>query len=141
MPQVSYVGVGALKNMARTAMVEAVNQGGEHFIGVAMGETPVDEGTLRASITRDPTVVTGSSAKTKVHTGGEASEYAELVHGGTGPHEIRAAPGSALNIPGVGPRASVQHPGTAANPYMERAAIRFGPAFKAFVAAAMSKAF
>lgn len=141
MPEVRYVGLGVLRAKLEAAMVEGVNLAGEAFVGEAMAEAPVDTGTLRASITRDPTHVTGTSASTRVHTGGESSDYAELVHSGTGPHVIRAKPGSALNIPGVGPRASVNHPGTPANPYMERALIGFTPAFVKFMQATMNKAF
>lgn len=115
MPSVNYKSGAVLKAQALAAMVDAVDKGGEAFVGVAMEETPVDEGTLRASITKDATVVAGSGAQTRVHTSGEANDYAFYVHEGTRK--------------------------MSANPYMERAAIRFAPAFKAFMAAAVRKAF
>lgn len=83
MPEVSYVGLGALEAKAIRALTQAVQEGAEHFVGVAMADTPVDTGTLRASITNDGAQVAGSTVTARVHTGGEANEYAFYVHEGT----------------------------------------------------------
>lgn len=45
--------------------------------------------------------------------------YAVFVHDGTKPHEIRPKKKKALKTP-YGPRKKVNHPGTKANPYLQK---------------------
>lgn len=82
--------------------------------GASKEEAPSREGTLRRSITsrasRDEGVI------------GTNVAYAGVVHGGSRPHIIRARNRKALFWPGAThPVRSVNHPGTKANPFFERA--------------------
>lgn len=63
-------------------MRDGVTQVAEDFVGQAQAATPVDTGTLRASIHIESVTSGGSSVTATVSTGGEA-DYAIYVHEGT----------------------------------------------------------
>lgn len=77
-----YVGLGVLLAKGRRAVLEAVTESCEDLVGKAQEKTPVDTGTLRASIHVDSVVQSGLSVTGTVVTGGEA-DYAQYVEGGT----------------------------------------------------------
>lgn len=78
-------------------------------------ETPVKGGHLRRSITSDV-----QEARSRVVVGTNL-DYALFVHEGTKAHTIVARRKRALFWEGAGhPVRSVRHPGTKANPFMER---------------------
>jgi hypothetical protein len=85
---------------------------------LAAEDAPKRTGALAASIEvtfipgRNPSVIIGSSL-----------DYAYLIHEGTPPHEIAAAPGRMLRFVVNGRvvyAQQVNHPGTKANPFLER---------------------
>lgn len=85
---------------------------------VAVQEAPVDKGILRANI-GPPVTTIGGGATTKLTS---HADYSRMVHDGTRPHVIRPSAKKALFWPGADhPTRKVNHPGTAANPYMKRA--------------------
>lgn len=139
MPEVSYIGLAALEARAIAALTEGVGKAAHDLEGRAKAETPVDTGTLRGSIHVDGPTGGGMSVEAKVQTGGEASEYAILVHEGTGPHKITAH-GKALAFNGVVVK-SVNHPGTPAFKYLERPLVQMAGVYEAFIAAAARSAF
>lgn len=55
----------------------------EDLVSQAQDITPVDTGTLKASITHDGAEISGFSIQVRVYTGGESSEYAVYQHEGT----------------------------------------------------------
>lgn len=55
----------------------------EDLVGKAQERTPVDTGTLRASIHVESVVSSGFTVRGTVATGGEANEYAVYQHEGT----------------------------------------------------------
>ena len=119
MPEVTYIGLGALVALARTAVEEAVTQSSEDLVGAQMAAAPVRTGTLRASIHVDSIVAGGDSVTATNATGGESSSYAIFVHEGTGPHEIYPKNALALFWPGAAhPVKVVHHPGTHAHRFM-----------------------
>jgi hypothetical protein len=63
--------------------VQAVTESCEDLVGKAMAATPVDTGTLRASIHVESVEVSAFSVTGTVATGGEANEYAIYQHEGT----------------------------------------------------------
>lgn len=81
------------------------------------GQTLVDRGRLRDSINDAGPQVTATSVEV-----GTNVEYAGALQLGARipPHVIEARPGSALRIPGVGPRKKVNHPGSdiSARPFL-----------------------
>lgn len=79
MGEVTYIGLAALTAKGRAAVKQAVTEAAEDLVGRAQEATPVDTGTLRASIHVDSV----SSFTAIVATGGEASEYAIPQHEGT----------------------------------------------------------
>lgn len=139
MPIVEYVGLPVLEARAIAALTEGVGKAAHDLEGRAKGATPVDTGTLRASIHVDGPHAGGASVEAKVQTGGEASEYAVLVHEGTGPHKITAH-GGGLAFNGI-VRKSVNHPGTPAFKYLEKPLIEMAGVYQAFIAAAARGAF
>lgn len=139
MPEVSYVGLGALEARAMAALAEGVGKAAHDLEGRAKGATPVDTGTLRASIHTDGPHAGGMSVTAKVQTGGEASGYAVYVHEGTGPHKITAH-GGGLAFNGI-VRKSVNHPGTPAFKYLESPLIQMTPVYLAYLQAAVARAF
>ena len=138
MPIVTYKGIAPLIAKAQAAMAEGCLQSAESFVGKAMAATPVDTGTLRASIHVDDVNMGGSSVSVRVATGGESSEYALFVHEGTGPHKIEGHPFLAFN--GI-VRRSVNHPGTQAFKFMEKPLIEHRATHNAIVAAAVRGVF
>lgn len=139
MPEFSYVGLGVLQAKAMSAVAEAVTQAAHDLEGRAKAATPVDTGTLRASIHTDGPNVGGMSVTAKVQTGGEASDYAIFTHEGTGPHKITAH-GKALAFNGMFAK-SVNHPGTPAFKFLEGPLIQMAGVYEAFIAAAARGAF
>ena len=88
---------------------------------------PVRTGRLRASIHADPPRFVSPMLVSAPVTA--SAPYARYVHEGTRPHVIRASRGGALRFhwDKVGREvffASVQHPGSRANPFMMTAARR-----------------
>lgn len=138
MPIVTYKGVAPMIAAMQAAMATGVVQSAESFVGKAMAATPVETGTLRASIHVEDVNVGANEVTAKVSTGGESSEYALFVHEGTGPHKITGNPFLAFN--GIVVR-SVNHPGTTAYKFMERPLIEHRPVHAAIIAAAAAGAF
>lgn len=138
MPIVTYKGIAPMIARAQAAMGEAVEQSAEALVAKAQAATPVDTGTLRASIHVQEVNRSASMVSAKVGTGGEASGYAEFVHEGTDPHVIRGNPYLAFN--GVVVR-SVNHPGTPATKFLEGPLIDHRALHIAICQAAWSGAF
>ena len=84
MPEVRYVGLAFLHSRGVEAVAQAVGKAALDLEGRAQSVTPVDTGTLKASIHVEGPEVRGNEATAKVSTGGEASDYAIFVHEGTG---------------------------------------------------------
>jgi hypothetical protein len=81
-------------------------------------EAPVKRGGLRRSITSR--VETAERGRV-----GTNLSYARYVQDGTRPHVIRAKRAKALSWPGAShPVRSVKHPGTKANPFIDRGVAR-----------------
>lgn len=139
MPEFRYVGLAALQARAMGALAEGVTNAAHDLEARAKDATPVDTGTLRASIHTEGPQVGGMSVTAKVQTGGESSGYAIFVHEGTGPHVIRAH-GKALAFDGHFAK-SVNHPGTPAFKYLEGPLIQMAGVYAAFIAAAAREAF
>lgn len=139
MPIVEYVGLPVLEARAIAALTEGVGKAAHDLEGRAKGATPVDTGTLRASIHTDGPHAGGMSVTARVQTGGEASSYAILVHEGTGPHKITAH-GKALAFDGHFAK-SVHHPGTPAFKFLEGPLVQMAGVYEAFIAAAARGAF
>ncbi len=78
-----YVGLGILLAKGRAAVLDAVTESCEDLVGKAQERTPVDTGTLRASIHVDSIVQSGLTVTGTVATGGEADQYAVYVEAGT----------------------------------------------------------
>lgn len=88
---------------------------GEMIRTSAVTEAPVRTGDLRGDITVFP------KKKGEVSVGNSALiDYAKYVYYGTKPHMIAPKKKKALKTP-FGVFKKVQHPGTKANPYLERA--------------------
>jgi len=78
-----FVGPAVLVAKAQGALLAAVTESAEDLVGKAQDRTPVDTGTLKASIHVAGIQGGGSSVTATVSTGGESSEYALYVHEGT----------------------------------------------------------
>lgn len=83
MPEVSYVGSAALIARLMGTVTPAVRDALEDLASQSQDLTPVDTGTLKASITVVDFTVSATEVKGRVATGGEANEYALFVHQGT----------------------------------------------------------
>lgn len=88
MGEFRYVGDAFLTARGRAAIKQAVTEAAEDLVQQAQAATPVDTGTLRASIHVESVSGRGSNASratysATVATGGEANEYAIYVHEGT----------------------------------------------------------
>lgn len=84
MPEVSFVGSKALMARGMAAVRPAVVESAEAMSGqVNIRPTPRDTGTLLGSVHVSEVNVSGSEVTATVSTGGEASEYAFYVEGGT----------------------------------------------------------
>ena len=108
-------------------MADATAEYGKVLAGAAQGFAPVRTGRLRASIHADPPRFVSPMLVSAPVTA--SAPYARYVHEGTRPHVIRARRGGALRFhwDKVGREvffASVQHPGSRANPFMMTAARR-----------------
>ena len=112
---------GDLRRAIRQASLSELRVVGPMVVNRAKVLCPVDTGRLRASIrgqaqrtwTLRPRFVVGSDV-----------EYAEYVHDGTRPHRIPARPGGVLRFVMDGRvvyARYVQHPGTTAKPFLDRA--------------------
>ncbi len=143
MPEVTYVGLAALEARAIEALTSGVAKAAHDLEGRAKGATPVATGTLQGSIEADDPVVGGFTVSAKVHTGGEASEYAIFVHEGTSAHTIRPRNKKSLAFNGVvlPPGMAVEHPGTPAFKYLERPLIEMSPVYLAYLQRAAAAAF
>jgi HK97 gp10 family phage protein len=127
--------LSALDRNARRRVVSfAVRAGLRVALQRAKEEVPVRTGGLRASLRiaslrldRASGTVTGhvqAGKKSKrMEKKGLTAYYAHMVTGGTRPHQIQPHKTKALLIGGKY-AASAQHPGTSANPFMERALSR-----------------
>ena len=80
MPEVRYVGLSFLHSRGVEAVAQAVGKAALDLEGRAQSVTPVDTGTLKASIHVEGPEVRGNEATAKVSTGGEASDYAIIQH-------------------------------------------------------------
>ncbi|HET6502106.1 MAG TPA: HK97-gp10 family putative phage morphogenesis protein [Amycolatopsis sp.] len=78
----SYVGLGVLLGKGMSAVEQAVTESCEDLVGRAQDLTPVDTGTLRASIHVESVERSGFTVTGTVATGGEA-DYAAYVEFGT----------------------------------------------------------
>ena len=83
MPNVVYIGLPAMIAKGQQAVTEAVGKAAEDLQGRSQAVTPVDTGTLKASIHVEGPTASGNTAEAKVATGGESSAYAIYVHEGT----------------------------------------------------------
>lgn len=110
----SYVGLAYLTGKAQAAVLQAVTESCEDLVGQAQNLTPVDTGTLRASIHVESVVQSGFTVTGTVATGGEA-DYAAFVEMGT------------VNM--------------AAQPYMEPALLANAPLYREAMARAARGAF
>jgi hypothetical protein len=141
MGEFRYIGTAALIAKGQAALHEAVAQAAEDLLGKAQGETPVDTGTLRASLHVDGPHGGGNLVFARVQTGGEASGYAIFVHEGTGAHLILPhKEGGFLHFNGTFARV-VHHPGTRAYKFLERPLLLERETLLAFIAAAARAAY
>lgn len=86
---------------------------------IVRGEMPVKTGKMARYVR-----VENQGLRGTVGPDLDATPYALFVHEGTDPHEIRPRNKKALwwpGAPGNHPWAKVMHPGTVANPFLERA--------------------
>lgn len=79
----TYVGLATLTAKAMSAVEQAVTEAAEDLVDQAQTITPVDTGTLKASLHVVGVERGGTTVTAKVATGGEANEYALFVHEGT----------------------------------------------------------
>lgn len=140
MGEFSFIGAAALIAKAQAAMVDAVTQSAEDLVGKAMAATPVDTGTLRASIHVENVEAGGMSVTATVATGGEASEYAIPVHEGSAPHIIVPRTKKALAFGGIVVK-SVHHPGAAPTKYLEGPLLANRPVYVEAMKRAVAAAF
>jgi len=107
----------AIRGASRAELREA----GRQVVNRARVLAPVDTGRLRASIKADPPRLLTFRPSVTI---GSNVEYAEFVNDGTRPHIIRPRRGRALRFV-VGGRVVyarvVHHPGTRAQPFLDRA--------------------
>lgn len=83
MPSVTYIGLPVMIAKGQHAIMEAVGKAAEDLQGRSQAVTPVDTGTLKASIHVEGPMPSGNTVEARVATGGESSEYAIYVHEGT----------------------------------------------------------
>lgn len=115
MPEVTYVGSAALMARGMAAVRQAVVESAETMATQAQALSPVDTGTLQASIHVSNVEAGAREVTATVSTGGEASEYAVYQELGTSK--------------------------MAAQPYMAPALINHAPLHKAVCEAAWRGAF
>lgn len=106
-----------ITNASRTELREASRQ----VVNRAKVLAPVRTGRLRASIRAEPPRIFSLRGSVTI---GSDLEYAAMVNDGTSPHIIRPRRAQALRFT-VGGRVVyaklVRHPGTRANPFLDRA--------------------
>lgn len=106
-----------IRGASRTELETAARQ----VMNRAKVLAPVDTGRLRASIRIE---ARRTFTLRSVYTIGSDVEYADMVHGGTRPHVIRPRTKQVLRFR-VGGRVVfarvVNHPGTKARPFLDRA--------------------
>lgn len=111
----------ALNRTLRDASRRELREAGRQVVNRAKVLAPVDTGRLRASIRADPPRIFSLRGSLTV---GSDVEYAAMVNDGTRPHTIRPRRAQALRFT-VGGRVVyarvVQHPGTRARPFLDRA--------------------
>lgn len=83
MARMTFIGVAAINARMHTAAQAALHEAAEDLVGKAQDVTPVDTGTLRASIHVESVQASATKGEATVATGGESSEYAVFVHEGT----------------------------------------------------------
>lgn len=108
---------------AATIAYRRMDDLGDRIVRNAKRRSPVRTGNLRSSITHRTTLEVGTRVRLSVSAN---ARYAGWVHNGTAPHVIRARRAKALHFywPRVGGwvfRKSVNHPGNAANPFLQDA--------------------
>jgi HK97 gp10 family phage protein len=112
-------------------MRSALRAGARVYLDEVKQNIPVASGALRNSARITTRKGKDGKISASVKVGNSVAYYAQMVEFGTRPHVIKAKPGHALNINGREVK-SVQHPGTAAHPFMRPAAdAKFGPAVAA----------
>lgn len=142
MPEVAYIGLPVMQARAMAALSGAVSKAAFALQGDCQAATPVDTGTLKASIHVEGPDVNATSVEAKVATGGESSSYAIAVHEGVGPRTITPVNKKALYWPGAAhPVKSVNNPGFAGRKYIERPLLAARPQLLAFISAAGREAF
>lgn len=142
MPEVAYIGQAAIQARAIAALTGAVTKAAYALQGDCQAQTPVETGTLKASIHVEGPDVGAMSVEAKVATGGESSTYAIAVHEGIAPRTITPTNKQALYWPGAAhPVKSVNHPGFAGRKYIERPLLAARPQLLAFIQAAGREAF
>lgn len=112
---------GDLRRAIRGASLSELERTGQRVVNRAKILCPVDTGRLRASIR-------GQARRTwtlrPMFTVGTNVDYAEMVHDGTRPHVIRPRTKQALKFT-IGGQVVfakvVNHPGTRARPFLDRA--------------------
>lgn len=104
-----------LPEIAKEALARTIELTAQELWGQTKQEAPVDHGRLAGSFTLDQISPLTWRVSTDV-------EYAMAVHEGTPPHTIYPVEKKALYWPGAAhPVKKVNHPGTAGNPYGDRA--------------------
>ncbi|WP_395699946.1 HK97-gp10 family putative phage morphogenesis protein [Aquabacterium sp.] len=107
----------------QTILRSSLRAGAKHLQTIAKSSAAFNDqsGQLRASI-RVSTSKQGSKLTASVIAGASKSNkapwYGVIVERGAKPHEIKAPPHSALQLPGGKQLARVQHPGSAPHPFM-----------------------
>ncbi|MGH2878950.1 MAG: hypothetical protein ACRDK4_05000 [Solirubrobacteraceae bacterium] len=103
MAEFRYIGLSALVAKGRAAVAAGVTDCAEDLVGKSQDATPVETGTLKASIHTSDLEWRGNIALMRVQTGGESSLYAIYIHEGhrkDGTHIIAAYPDGAKYIEG-----------------------------------------
>jgi len=102
---------------------QLVTTTGEEVMVAAKVLAPKRSGLLAASIHMTPLSIRGLRVSTEV---GSDQYYALIVHNGSRPHEIDAAPGEVLYLGPLGFATYVHHPGTRGTPYLTEPLQRVG---------------
>lgn len=112
--------IKAALKVAPAKIIQGLNRAVERILvkvtQAAMVEAPAQEGKLRQSIKYEMT----GTAKGRVYVN---SQYGLYVHDGTAPHTIRIVTAKVLANKRTGQFFGkvIQHPGTRANPFLQRA--------------------
>lgn len=113
------------KKVTRKAMTKArkvVVSDAKSRVPIRHGELKKSLGAKRITRSRSQTLtdIIGARSRPSTVNGKRVNPafYAHLVEFGTKPHRITAKGGGLLNISGIGPRPSVEHPGAKPQPFM-----------------------